>query len=72
MSERYEEAARLYESAVEELELAARHCRTTAGHFRAGDVPRAAAHAWAARGHLLAAEEALDAQAREHTRRSEP
>jgi hypothetical protein len=69
---RYEEAARLYEAAAEELELAARHCRTTAGHFRDGNVPRAAAHAWAARGHLLAAQESLDAQAREHARRSEP
>jgi len=71
VSERYEEAAPLHESAALELELAA-HCRTTATHFRDGNVPRAAAHAWAALGHLREAEAALEAQAREHARRSTP
>jgi hypothetical protein len=69
---RYEQAAGLYDEAAQELELAAEHCRTTARHFRDGEVPRAAAHAWAATGHLREAQERLEAQAREHARRSAP
>jgi hypothetical protein len=65
-------AASLYEAAAEELEQAAAHCRTAAGHFRDHEIPRAAAHAWAARGHTLAAAASLDEQAREHARRSTP
>ena len=72
MNERYEQAAQLYETAAQELELAAAHCRTTADHFRDGNVPRATAHAWAALGHLHEAEASLEAQAREHARRSTP
>jgi len=72
MSERYEAAANLYDTAAEELEQGAAHCRTAAGHFRDGEVPRAAAHAWAARGHMLEATQRLDEQAREHARRSTP
>ncbi|MBA3244636.1 MAG: hypothetical protein H0T61_05600 [Actinobacteria bacterium] len=72
MDERYEEAARLYQTAAHELEQAAAHCRTAAGHFTDGEVPRAAAHAWAARGHVLEAQQSLDEQAREHARRSTP
>jgi hypothetical protein len=68
--ENMEEAARLYDAAAEELELAARPCRTAAGHFRDHEVPRGAAHAWAAYGHIRAAEESLDAQARTHARKS--
>ena len=64
--ERLEEAARLYERAAEELRTAAAHCDTSARHLRGADVPRAAAHAWAARGHLLNAEGELDDQARTH------
>jgi len=33
-------------------------------------VTRGAAHAWAAYGHIRAAEESLDAQARTHARKS--
>ncbi len=72
MNERFEQAARLYEAAAQELELAAQHCRTTARHFRNGEVPRASAHAWAALGHVREAEHSLEAQAREHARRSTP
>ena len=57
MDERYEEAARLYQTAAHELEQAAAHCRTAAGHFTDGEVPRAAAHAWAARGYVLEAQQ---------------
>jgi hypothetical protein len=72
MDDRLEQAARLYEEAAGELDRAAAHCRTAARHFRDREIPRGAAHAWAARGHLLAAGESLDAQAREHARRSSP
>jgi hypothetical protein len=72
VNERHEEAAALYVAAALEFERAAEHCRTAAGHFRDGDVPRAAAHAWAVRGHLLEAQLRLDEQALEHARRSMP
>jgi hypothetical protein len=65
-----EEAARLYDEAAAELDLAARHCEVSARHFRNGEVPRGAAHAWAALGHIREAEERLDAQARTHAGRS--
>ncbi len=65
-----EEAAALYDEAAKQLDLAARHCEVTAAHFRNEDVPRAAAHAWAALGHLKEAERMLEDQAREHSRRS--
>src|SRR4051812_11610329 len=55
-----EEAAVLYEATAAELELAARHCRTAARHFRAREVPRAAAHAWAAFGHVCTAQDSLE------------
>jgi hypothetical protein len=67
-----EQAAKLYDAAAEELEQAVAHCRTAARHFREGVVPRAAAHAWAAFGHLKTAEESLEAQARTHAERSNP
>jgi hypothetical protein len=35
-------------------------------------VPRGAAHAWAAHGHVVAATVELDAQARVHAERSRP
>lgn len=70
MSDAREEAARLYERAAGELQEAVDHCRVAAQHFRDGVVPRAAAHAWAAHGHLLEAEALLDEQAREHARHS--
>jgi hypothetical protein len=67
-----EEAARLYDAAAEELEQAAKHCRTAAGHFRDREVPRGAAHALAAYGHIRAAEDSLDRQARTHASKSNP
>jgi hypothetical protein len=68
--ERLEAAAKLYEEAADELERAAAHSRRTAEHFRDGEVPRATAHAWATRGHVLAASRHLDEQAEEHRLRS--
>jgi len=70
--ERLERAAKLYDEAAEQLELAMQHCRTAAGHFRDGEVPRGAAHAWAAQGYLLEAQERLAEQARQHAERSLP
>jgi 1-aminocyclopropane-1-carboxylate deaminase/D-cysteine desulfhydrase-like pyridoxal-dependent ACC family enzyme len=67
-----EEAALLYDGAAEQLEQAAKHCRTAARHFRDQEVPRGAAHAWAAYGHIHAAEELLDTQARTHAQKSVP
>ena len=72
MHEGLEEAAALYDAAAEELERAAKHCRTAAHHFRDREIPRGAAHAWAALGHIRAAEESLDAQARTHASKSNP
>ncbi len=66
------DAAELYEEVAAELDQAAAHARPTAQHFRAGEVPRASAHAWALQGHLREAQERLDAQSREHARRSQP
>jgi len=67
-----EQAARLYDAAAEELEQAAKHCRTAARHFRDQEVPRAAAHAWAAYGHIRPAEDSLDEQAQAHARKANP
>jgi hypothetical protein len=72
VNERHEAAASLYEGAAAELDQAAAHCRTAASHFRDREIPRAAAHAWAARGRILVAADSLDAQAREHARRATP
>jgi hypothetical protein len=70
--ENLEAAASLFEGAADELELAARHCRTAAEHMRAREVPRGAAHAWAALGHVRGAEELLERQARTHATKSNP
>jgi hypothetical protein len=67
-----ERAAELCERAAEELNEAAKHCRTAADHFRDREVPRGAAHAWAAYGHIRTAEDALDEQARRHSQASRP
>jgi hypothetical protein len=67
-----EAAASLFERAAEELELAARLCRTAARHMRDREVPRGAAHAWAAHGHVLSAGALLGEQARMHAQKSNP
>jgi hypothetical protein len=70
VQQRLESAAQLYEAAAAELDTAAAHARRAAEHFRNGDVPRGTAHAWATRGHLLAAGKPLDEQALEHRLRA--
>ena len=72
VSENLDAAAGLYDAAAQELEQAAKHCRTAARHFRNQEVPPGTAHAWAALGHIRAAEESLDAQARTHAGKSVP
>ena len=72
MSADLDAAAALYDEAAEQLDVAAQHCRTAAQHFRDGIVPRGAAHAWAAYGHLRQAQKRLDDQAIEHARVSNP
>jgi hypothetical protein len=67
-----EGAARLYDEAAVELDSAAAHCRVSAQHFRDGVVPRGTAHAWAALGHIREAEARLDAQAKQHSTKSQP
>ena len=62
----------LYDEVAKELDLAAQHCRTASTHFLNEEVPRGAAHAWAAYGHLVGAQERMRAQAREHAQRSVP
>jgi hypothetical protein len=71
-SKNLQDSIRLLEAAAEELERAAEHCRTAAAHFTAREVPRAAAHAWAATGHLRTAQDSLDEQARIHASTSNP
>ena len=60
------DCARLYDEAAAELDRAAAHCRVAAERFRGAEVPRGAAHAWAALGHLREAELRLEEQARTH------
>ncbi len=71
MSDRLDKVATVYDEITAELERAAAHTAVAAQHFRDENVPRGAAHAWAARGHILEAEQRLDEQAREHARHSE-
>lgn len=64
--------AELFDAAAEELEKAAAHARTSAQHLRDGEIPRAGAHAWATRGHVLGAQQSLDDDALEHRLHSRP
>ena len=72
LSDALDAVAARYEEIAAELERAAEHARTAAGHFRDENVPRGAAHAWSVHGHLREADAKLDAQAREHARNSRP
>jgi hypothetical protein len=72
LTDALEATAALYDEVAKELDLAAKHCRTASSHFRNKEVPRGAAHAWAAYGHLMEAQERMRAQAREHARHSVP
>ena len=72
MSERLDAVAQAYDEIAAELEQALAHVRVAAQHYRNELVPRGAAHAWAAHGHLLAAAQRLEAQARDHAAHAVP
>jgi hypothetical protein len=72
VSDRLDATAKLFDEIAEQLDLATQHCRVAAQHFRNALVPRGAAHAWAAYGHVLEAQQRLHAQAREHAAVSAP
>lgn len=65
-------AAERLDEIASELEQAAAHCRVAATHYRARVVPRAAAHSWAAFGHVQRGNRALSELAEEHAARSIP
>ncbi|MDQ3855758.1 MAG: hypothetical protein M3281_05105 [Chloroflexota bacterium] len=66
MADPRDAAAQRFEAIAKELDLAAGHWRVTAARYRERDVPRAAAHAWAAYGHLHRAQAALHEMADLH------
>lgn len=72
LSDATDAAARAYADAADELQRAAEHCRVAAQHYRDELIPRGAAHAWAAHGHVVSAQALLDEQARVHASRSIP
>ena len=72
MSDALDAVAAAYDEIAAELEQALAHVRVAAQHYRDGVVPRGAAHAWSAHGHLLEATDRLATQAREHARNSVP
>ncbi|MGA7671903.1 MAG: hypothetical protein WBW04_15855 [Nitrolancea sp.] len=72
MSDPRDEAAEKLDVLAEELERAAQHCRVAAQHYRDRLIPRAAAHAWAAHGHIHRISTALDGLAESHADHSVP
>jgi hypothetical protein len=70
-SERLGQAAADCDQMADRLDVAARHLRISAGHFRAADVPRACAHLLATEGELVAVRRGLDTRAEKHAERAE-
>ncbi|HEY9839689.1 MAG: hypothetical protein ACAI44_39005 [Candidatus Sericytochromatia bacterium] len=70
MNQELEAQAERFERIALELEQAAAHARTAAGHFRQGEVPRGCAHAFALEGHLVNARAELAAAAVKHSEKS--
>jgi hypothetical protein len=64
------EVIRGYEASADQLEMAARHLRVAANHYRNGDVPRGCAHGFAAIGHPLNGQKLIEANAILHASRS--
>ena len=58
--------AQRYEDSAHELDRAAAHLRIAAQHFRAHDVPRGCAHAFAAYGHMHVVQRQIDEHAADH------
>ena len=71
MTDPRDAAADRLEALAAELELAARHCRVAAGHYRDREIPRACAHMWAGYGHLHRAQRGLDELAEHHADHSQ-
>jgi hypothetical protein len=67
-----QDGAAEFDRAADELEPAVRHLRTTARHFRAGEVPRACAHSLAAYGHVRTALDRFDRWAVLHASIADP
>jgi hypothetical protein len=63
-------ALRLLDETAAAMTIAVEHCRVAQTHFRTREMARAAAHSWAAQGHLVEARERLDQLARLHASRS--
>jgi hypothetical protein len=55
-----------YEESAQELDRAAAHLRLAAEHFRARDVSRGCAHAFAAYGHVRVVQRQIDDHAEQH------
>jgi len=72
MSDDLNRTAADLDAVVDELERAARHARTAAGHFRDGLVPRGCAHILSVEGHLLNARGLLGRVAIAHAAHSTP
>jgi hypothetical protein len=70
-SDGLEQAAADCDQLADRLDVAARHLRASAGHFRAADVPRACAHLLATEGELIAVRRGLDTRAEAHAARSD-
>jgi hypothetical protein len=66
----FESIARRYEVLAEELDTAAEHGRIAARHYREREVLRGCAHAFAAQGHMSAAQDLMDELAVLHARKS--
>ncbi|WP_119394794.1 hypothetical protein [Salinibius halmophilus] len=67
-----EQMAERFIQIAEELEAAAAHYRTTAKHFNNADVPRAGAHALAGQGHVVNAQNQINAAAQQHALKCVP
>jgi hypothetical protein len=67
-----EEQAQGLQAIAEELEAAASHCRVAATHLVEGEIPRSAAHSWAAFGHAQHAVDRLTDQSKQFADRSVP
>jgi hypothetical protein len=65
-------ALQMLEKAAEAMAQGADHCRVAQSHFKNREWARAAAHSWAALGHLVAAHQNLDALAADFASRSKP
>jgi hypothetical protein len=70
-SDGLEQAAADCDQLADRLDVAARHLRASASHFRAADVPRACAHLLAAEGELIVVRRGLDTRAEAHAARSD-